>query len=94
LDKDTDQDNLLDNRLYLKSNFRLLSSDGSDLPFYAGQILQDNDPTNSINSKVLYYSPEAEMLKKWAPNYATFAVLDNQTFERYSWVFPYNQRVR
>jgi hypothetical protein len=63
-------------------------------PYNAGQILQYDDPTNTNNTSVFYYTAEPDMLKKRDPTNTGYYPLDNITFKRASWVFPYNQRVR
>jgi hypothetical protein len=92
LNEDNDEDELPDYFLYLRSNFRLFKE--SPVENNAGQILQFSDPNDQNNTRVFYYVPEPNILTKKDVTETTYSAIDNTTFKRASWVFPYNQRVR
>lgn len=91
LDQDNDADLIPDYFLYLRSNFRLPVQNP---PAYHAVLLSGNT-TNALNAtKVYYFASDDNVLSKkdfWSTNYTP---MDNSTFYKASWVFPYNQRVR
>ncbi len=88
LNQDNDNDGKADYYLYLNSNFIV---NGNTNNYTAGQILWNAGGVTY--TQVGYYTPLADMLYKVDSNNTAW-VLDNSTFWRASWVFPYNTPVR
>ncbi|MFA7298481.1 MAG: hypothetical protein WC010_02435 [Candidatus Absconditabacterales bacterium] len=88
LNQDKDADGIADFSLYLNSNFIL---NGSANNYTAGQILREANGTEYTT--VRYYTPLYNMLYKLDAN-QTPGQIDDYTFWRASWVFPYNTPVR
>jgi len=85
LDKDQDGDTFWDFGLYLNSNFIV---EGTAHDYTAGKILMENN-----NTKVKYFAPLQNMIYKIA-TWGSVWPLDEYTFYRASFVFPYNTPVR
>lgn len=88
LNQDNDNDGKSDYYLYLNNNFIL---NGTTNNYTAGQILMA--AAGVTYTKVKYYTPQTTMLYKVDTNNTVMA-LDNSTFYRASWVFPYNTPLR
>jgi hypothetical protein len=88
LNQDNDNDSKADYYLYLNNNFILTLNANN---YTAGQIWRVE--AGVTYTKVKYYTPLSNMLYKVDGN-NTVGLLDNSTFWRASWVFPYNTPVR
>ncbi len=89
LSQDNDGDTIPDAGLYLNNNFILRNS--TLYSYSAGQIMREY--AGDIYTKVKYYTPLANMIYKVDGNNVV-GFVDNTTFWRASWVFPYNIPVR
>lgn len=93
LNQDNDADSIPDYFLYLRSNFRIPLQN----PESYGAVLlswNSNNPNNMNATRIYYYASENNVLSKRQWVTGTYSPLDNATFYKMSWVFPYNQWVR
>ncbi|MEI7919540.1 MAG: hypothetical protein WCH65_05060 [bacterium] len=89
LNQDNDADGIPDFYLYLNSNFILKYN--KIYNYSAGQILRE--AAGTPYTTVQYYTPLPNMIYKVDSNNVAGAI-DETTFWRASWVFPYNTPVR
>lgn len=93
LNQDNDADSIPDYYLYLRSNFRI--PEQNPPTYHAVELSWNSNNPNNINStRIYYYVSDTNVLSKRQWVTGTYTAIDNATFYKASWVFPYNQWVR